>query len=133
MATTIAKGLHRHDTLQLNQHGSPPSEASNSDRRRDQSRSIAINRPRHCDEHSEHLVSTAEYDLATWRMYNRIAVYRQKHPAGAYFDAQESAVHSSSHDHGFLRDDAQVVNDETNSCVQPEDDTLYGEIFDMER
>jgi hypothetical protein len=69
-----------------------------STRSRIRSRSIAIKRPTN-DEKLEEIRQNslaAEYDWATWRMYNRIIDHRQKHPLTYQYDESAESLDASS-------------------------------------
>lgn len=55
-----------------------------------QSRSIAIKRSRSNQVYSEEPVDRTLYDLATWRMYNRIMTYRKQRPSSDTSQSESS-------------------------------------------
>lgn len=106
------------------------------------SRSIAIKRPTSEEQLEEIRQNSlaAEYDWATWRMYNRIIEYRQKHPLPysneentTSLDATSPALINidgpdSSSDHTDIDDENQSLQDEKQQQLYPE----YGEVFDLD-
>lgn len=114
--------------------------------RRTRSRAIAIQSPRDSNsksqeqllEESRQSEAAAEYDWATWRMYNRIILYRQKHPVKYQHDTEEeenesvdsgdvNGVRSTCNEN--LRPAASILNTSKSSKDLHED---YGEVFELD-
>jgi hypothetical protein len=107
--------------------------------RRHRSRAIAIKRmsrdekPQEIRENS----AAAEYDWATWRMYNRIIDYRQKFPVNyRHEDASpESSLPTLSLRLNDLAANARELRDPSSagrSTYEIQDYPEYGEIFDLD-
>lgn len=110
--------------------------------RRIRSRSIAIKRPTSEEQLEEIRQNSlaAEYDWATWRMYNRIIEYRQKHPlphnnedSATSLEATSSALINidgpdSTSDCTVIDDENQSLQEEKLQQHYPE----YGEVFDLD-
>jgi hypothetical protein len=106
------------------------------------SRSIAIKRPSNEEQLEEIRQNSlaAEYDWATWRMYNRIIEYRKKHPLpyvhednAESFDATSVNLTNtdgpdSSSDCTIIDNENQLIQDEILQQHYPE----YGEVFDLD-
>lgn len=82
----------------------------------------------------------AEYDWATWRMYNRIIEHRQKHPL-PYVDEDNSAS-SETTSSAFINVEGPdsssfpIVSDDENQSLDEEKPQQhypeYGEVFDLD-
>jgi hypothetical protein len=113
-------------------------------RSRIRSRSIAIKRPSN-DEKLEEIRQNslaAEYDWATWRMYNRIIDHRQKHPlpyqhdeSFTSLDASSSSLHKDGWD-SFRRPITNCDENLTTRSLQAEQVQQYypeyGEVFELD-
>ena len=103
------------------------------------SRSIAIKRPTNEEQMEEIRLNSlaAEYDWATWRMYNRIIEHRQKHPL-PYVGNEETAASK------FETTTATTTEEGSIALVSDDDENLqeenlqqqhypeYGEVFDLD-
>ena len=106
------------------------------------SRSIAIKRPTSEEQLEEIRQNSlaAEYDWATWRMYNRIIEYRQKHPLPYVNEDNATSIDvtspviinsngpDSTGDGTDIDDENQSLQDEKFQQHYPE----YGEVFDLD-
>lgn len=111
-------------------------------RSRIRSRSIAIKRPTKEEQMEEIRQNSlaAEYDWATWRMYNRIIEHRQKHPL-PYVDEDNSAS-SEATSSAFINVEGPdsssfpIVSDDENQSLDEEKPQQhypeYGEVFDLD-
>lgn len=99
--------------------------------RRQRSRAIAIKRKPQDQDHEiqENLVNAAEYEWATWRMYNRINDYRQRHPVCADYDTSSPTLSPSRH--GDFPPVAHVTPTQSVQFIGV-DEALEGEIFDLD-
>jgi hypothetical protein len=100
----------------------PPSDAS--------SRAIPIERKTNVDDLDKTPSGfDSTYDLATWRMYNRIVDHRQKHPVKASQDAFQQTSDCATR-HGYHSSVNEAVYP---MPVQHSDPSLLeGEIFKLE-
>jgi hypothetical protein len=105
--------------------------------RRVRSRAIAIKRPS-CNEQLDEIRQStlaAEYDWATWRMYNRIIDHRQKYPLNYHpNDSMKSQDHSSSSVEGHGTTESTFPPQEFENLPLSSEPTYpeYGEVFELD-
>ena len=117
---------------------------SRSSKTRIRSRSIAIKRPTSEEQLEEIRQNSlaAEYDYATWRMYNRIIEYRQKHPLPYVHENDTSSLDATSSapinmDGSDSTSDCTAIDDDDDNQWLQEENLQqyypeYGEVFDLD-
>lgn len=105
--------------------------------RRVRSRAIAIKRPSSDEQLDEIRQSTvaAEYDWATWRMYNRIIDHRQKYPLNYHpNDSMTREDHSSTSGSGHGTTESAFPPQEFENLPVSSEPTYpeYGEVFELD-
>lgn len=104
---------------------------------RSRSRAIAIKRSSrevNLDEIREN-TATAEYDWATWRMYNRIIDHRQKYPLNYHHEECSSGATSLALKHGMSGSHMTLEgSNQTISALSAhqKDYSHYGEVFKLD-
>lgn len=75
--------------------------------------------------HADTVLHAAEYEWATWRMYNRIVDHRQKNPLQTSYTSTSSTERTT---------DNEMTNRivDSNSSRVTFEDNLEGEIFDLD-
>jgi hypothetical protein len=109
--------------------------------RRNRSRAIAIKRSVRDENFDEIRDSTAaaEYDWATWRMYNRIIDHRQKYPLNYQHEDGSAGTTASTWKHGMNGSHPSLLQDSNmNIASTPafahhiQDYPEYGEVFELD-
>jgi hypothetical protein len=143
IASTTSPRVHpmQQDQQRLRLHSSTTESSTDSSNRRPRSRAIAIKRTRFNSPSGDDSSSSGDndglqdgsfsdsmYDLATWRMFNRIIDHRQKHPVNVD-STSLSRNEKPARDANLSSWDRSSVYDDGPTSI---DYALDGEVFDMD-